>query len=218
MENENNTEVTLVGEQATCCQCGKQRTKNCKPWQFCTKCGGVVCLKCAPLASTLANPSKNHPLCNKCWRKQWEEERERQNQTPVECDGCHAQLVIGDSANPYVKSHNPTEPYICKKCHEILTQAKAITNEIERAKKRERRKLNPRGLVEVIYDRPEKLPECGYAYDPAGLSLQIGDVVLVPKTFLDEHGPREATVVSLASDYDGEVRNIIRLVRRVNGK
>jgi hypothetical protein len=48
--------------------------------------------------------------------------------------------------------------------------------------------------------------------------LEVGDVVLVPRTWLSEikGGPREqeATVVSTYSDYDGATSSIIRLVSK----
>jgi hypothetical protein len=88
---------------------------------------------------------------------------------------------------------------LCDECHKARRDA-------EDAKK----KANARpGLVEVGR----------YAYMSNIKGLEVGDVVLLPVSWLDElkgQGPQEGTITCLYSDYDGPVKSIIRLVRKGN--
>ena len=89
---------------------------------------------------------------------------------------------------------------------------------------REKKKRNAKpGLVEVVWGvhEPKEDGGKGYAYRNPGFDLQLGDIVLLPATWLDreirgKYHPQEGTVVSTYSDYDGEVQTIIKLVRKVN--
>lgn len=74
--------------------------------------------------------------------------------------------------------------------------------------------------VEVIYGEHD-LSEAGrgYAYDDRGLGAQVGDIVLVPTTWLNElrgsgMNGQVATVCALGSDYDGHASSILRIVER----
>lgn len=67
------------------------------------------------------------------------------------------------------------------------------------------------GLVEV---------DGSYAYRTRVKDLAIGDVVLVPATWLDKikgrHDPKEATVTSLTSTYTGETSCILGILRKAD--
>jgi len=95
----------------------------------------------------------------------------------------------------------------------------------DRTEKDKKRRENARpGLVEVRYgvlSEPAggwKDGGEGYAYRTSIKGLEVGDVVLVPRTWLSElqGGPKEqeATVVSTYSAYQGSASSIIRLVSK----
>ncbi len=178
----------------TCTQCGRQRGKKNKPWNNCSKCDRLLCLTCCPSSRALISA----PKCSKCWGEDYDEKENTRQATPVECQTCHGSFLPADMENSYV-------PTVCKLCAE----SSAKLHREERLK--EKRQNAVVGLVEVEYS-----PNSGaYAYDANGLRLEIGDVVLVPATWVDaERTPREATVVSLLSDYTGVAQRIISLVHR----
>ncbi len=98
-------------------------------------------------------------------------------------------------------------PRLCKSCAEIIRH-------------RNKKKNAKPGVVEVVYGVCDPTKEDGgrrfaYYYHER---LSVGDLVLVPATPLDNldgyGSPKEATVVCTYSDYDGEVRSIIRVVRK----
>jgi len=190
--------IQTTTELVVCSKCGKQRNKRHKPWRICGRCGEPFCLRCI---------NGRMELCNTCWNLDYDEKEAKRKQTPVECQGCHKQKLPDEMENPYV-------PTVCKECAEITRNLKA-------AKAREDKKRNARpGLVEVAYgvhQPPAEDGGSGYSYyyhEP----LNLGDIVLVPSTWLDQvheqGGPKEATVVSTYSDYDGHAQSIIRVVKR----
>ena len=192
---------------ATCCQCNRQRGKSAKPWRSCAKCKGVVCLMCCPAHKSVAK-------CNKCWQEDWKaewDEKERvRKATPIQCQGCRKER-LPETMHPHAN------PPICLDCHTIVTNYREVETQVKR-------KLNARpGLVEVVYGvhSPETDGGKGYAYRDPGLNLRLGDIVMVPASWLDElkgqPQPSEATVVSTYSDYSGETKTIRSLVRRANG-
>ena len=67
-------------------------------------------------------------------------------------------------------------------------------------------------------EAPKKNQDNGYTYYYEG-KLKRGDIVEVPRTWLGDikgdSGPKLATVVSVKSNYDGEVSDIIRVVKRI---
>jgi hypothetical protein len=90
----------------------------------------------------------------------------------------------------------------------------------EAAQRREARKniVIPNRYV-VQYgeiEAPAENQEHGYTYFYKH-NLNLGDIVEVPSTWLSgvkgESGPKLATIVSTKSNYDGEVSNIIRVVK-----
>jgi hypothetical protein len=184
-----------------CGQCGKQRGKYAKPWYACSGCGVFLCLSCSPARRTVHQ-------CIKCWRLAYEAEQKQRAETPVECKSCHKKYLPAEMANPYV-------PTLCKGCDEIVSEAKRF----EAAEKK--RKNARHGLVEVIsgIHQPQQDGGSGYSYHCSGLKLELGDIVLLPPSWVDTeiHGkydPIEGTVVSTYSDYDGPVKSIIRLVKK----
>lgn len=184
-----------------CCACGRVRGKACKPWKVCSKCNSTLCLTCGRTEK-----------CGKCWREEYEENQRIEAITPVECSGCHGKFLRAEMENPYV-------PKLCKKCGEIVRDARL-------AEARDAKKRNARpGLVEVSHGihKPEQDGGSGYAYYDRGLNLEIGDIVLLPPTWLDreingKYDPQEGTVVCTYSDYNGEAQSVIRLVRKANEK
>lgn len=185
-----------------CSQCSQQRGKSAKPWRNCSKCNAVLCLICAPARRAIT-------ICRKCWGEEWQAEEKLRKETPVECRGCHKTFLPEQMENPYV-------PTLCKSCHKIPCKARAFEAQ-------EKRKRNARpGLVEVDFGihEPKEDGGEGYAYRNPGLDLQLGDVVLLPATWLDRlngmHAPKEGTVISTYSDYHREVQSIIKLVRKAN--
>lgn len=72
-------------------------------------------------------------------------------------------------------------------------------------------------LVQVVYKilDMDKLASCtcGYTYR-SSRPLTIGDIVLVPGTYVDGYNPppKEATVVATHSDYSGPVDYVIKVL------
>lgn len=196
-------ETTMNVDIINCCQCGKQRGKKNKPWNRCVACDGHLCLNCSP-----ANRTRH--ICSKCWQSEYEAELKLKAETPVECVGCHKKFLPEQMENPHV-------PTVCKDCNRIVSEVRDAENKANKKK-------NARpGLVEVVYGefQPSQDGGRGYAYHNAGLDLELGDVVLVPASWVDKeiHGkydPNVATVVSTYSDYNGAVQSIVGLVKKGN--
>lgn len=197
------TEVVIwVMEKGAVCRCGKVRGKNAKPWRACTRCEIAMCYGCAP--SHRIDPI----ICQDCWRKEYDARRKVEETTPVDCHGC---------GNKYLPSDMEVlqKPTICKDCY-------AIVSAYSTAEAAYKRKASAKpGLVECSWGvlEPKEDGGHGYAYYDPGLNLELGDIVLLPPTWLDRevHGKsdgREATVVSTYSNYSGEVQTVSRLIRR----
>ena len=150
--------------------------------------------------------NSNIDLCYVCWKEEYDaKEKERMN-TPVVCVGCHKEKLPAEMKDQFA-------PTICKECDEIARNVRVAEDHAKRI-----RNAKP-GLVEVVYgvvETPKEDGGSGYAYR-FHQKLKLGDVVLVPASWLDEmngiHGPQEATVISTYSAYDDPVKNIIRVVR-----
>lgn len=68
--------------------------------------------------------------------------------------------------------------------------------------------------VRVFLEDPAR--QVGYAYridEP----VSVGDVVLVPGTWLNPH-PQEATVVALGSEYAGPTASVVQVLERKGGR
>lgn len=144
------------------------------------------------------------------WQKKWDEEQRIKKSTPHECQGCNKTFVPDDMAST-------TEPKLCKTCNNIINNWKIVDARVTR-----KRNAKP-GLVECVWGvhHPTEDGGKGYAYRDPGLDLKLGDIVMLPPTWLDRevHGKydeAEATVVSTYSDYADQVSTIRRLVRRAN--
>lgn len=182
-----------------CHKCGAERGKRNKPWKVCSRCRHVFCLRCM-------NGNETATTCWECWNIEWNEKEEKRKRTPVKCSACQESKLPAEMAR--------SSPPICKTCDETAKKVREAEKEAQEAKLRKRP-----GLVEVVYGRHPKPTEerGGYAYrvnEPVGL----GDIVLVPSTWLDDvhedRGPKEATVVATSSAYEGNISSILRVVEK----
>lgn len=194
---------TITETAVKCSQCHKERGKKAKPWRSCA-CGGVLCLNCAPAYQQV-------PQCSPCRNREFEAEWNKKKNTPVECVGCQQSFLPAEMADTSLVSITGA-PRLCKRCD-------GIVKSVAEYEKQRKRKQNPRGLVEVQFGihKPAADGGTGYAYlPPRGVKLELGDIVLLPATWLDDiqgvKGPHEGTVVSTYSDYSGDVSSILRLV------
>jgi hypothetical protein len=143
------------------------------------------------------------PVCEQCGKQH----RGYSDLNYLECSRCCKE--VGSSKLRYPGC-------LCDECWE-----KQLS---ERDKKR-RADARP-GLIEVCYgvlSEPEvgwKDGGEGYAYRTSIKGLEVGDVVLVPRTWLSElrGGPKEqeATVVSTYSSYEGSVVQSFAWCQSVN--
>lgn len=110
----------------------------------------------------------------------------------LECSNCCKE--IGNSKLIY--------PGLCNNCYKSLQKA---------ADKKKRKNAKP-GLIEVN----------NYSYHSTIKGIKVGDVVLLPPTWVDElngrYGPQEGTVTCLYSDYEGPTKSILGLVHKTNKK
>jgi hypothetical protein len=96
--------------------------------------------------------------------------------------------------------------------------------EKDRAERAEKIRQNAKpGLIQVAYGVVNADSFAGRAFSyRTDIPVSVGDIVLVPATWLSKLNgdglPQEATVVSLHSDYDGDVQSVIRLVRKKRRK
>jgi hypothetical protein len=138
-----------------------------------------------------AHLDRVNPRCQKCGKRH----RGYSDLSFLECKRCCSE--VGQSNLHYVGNSGG----LCNECYRIHT----IEEE-----ERKKRDAVP-GLVEV---------DGGYAYRTRVKDLSVGDVVLVPATWLDKikgrHDPKEATVTSLSSCYTGETSCILGVLRKAN--
>lgn len=203
------TGVVEVGTKCSLCQW--VRTKRSKPWQTCIDCRCVMCLKC--------HQAWRDPRCPSCNSKRWRQ-KEQERHTQAEHDRKTVKHLCCGCEQTYLRDDMKTveEPRLCKTCDHTIQNWQVVEKRVTR-----KRMARP-GLMEVNLGehQPKQDGGCGYAYRDPGLNLKLGDIVMIPPTWLDrdvhhDYSNKVGTVVSTFSDYSKEVQTIVSLVRRAGG-